>query len=195
MERLRQPRSSAVPVYVVALVLASLGLIGVVLMLLAMRDVGVVPYTFLVIAIALSVVSIVGLVAVVLTTNTRRPWGIDPNDPTQMARSAEVLAQRTAALNDVPVDEQLAPSRKVRVDWQKPGRRQTDLPLDLVQSFLDKFEAQATSEGSGIGMEVEVPDWAQRELDTPEARAALRGTPFVNSVPSSLEPFDPDSIK
>ncbi len=73
------PRSSARPIYVTAGVLGLLGLAGVIVMLIAMADVPRQSYYLLIAALGLLVVAFAGALAVLLTTNTRRPWGIDPN--------------------------------------------------------------------------------------------------------------------
>lgn len=73
------PRSSARPIYLVAAVLGLLGLVGIIMMLVAMADVPRQSYYLLIAAFGLLVVALSGALAVLLATNTRRPWGIDPN--------------------------------------------------------------------------------------------------------------------
>src|SRR5215207_2415497 len=73
------PRSSARPIYITASVLGLLGLAGVIVMLIAMADVPKQSYYLLIAAFGLLVVALAGALAVLLSTNTRRPWGIDPN--------------------------------------------------------------------------------------------------------------------
>jgi hypothetical protein len=73
------PRSSARPIYLTASVLGLLGLAGVIVMLIAMADVPKQSYYLLIGAFGLLTVALVGALAVLLATNTRRPWGIDPN--------------------------------------------------------------------------------------------------------------------
>jgi hypothetical protein len=80
--RTAYPRSSARPIYLTASVLGLLGLAGVIVMLIAMADVPRQSYYLLITAFGLLIVALAGALAVLLTTNTRRPWGIDPNlDP------------------------------------------------------------------------------------------------------------------
>jgi hypothetical protein len=77
--RTAYPRSSARPIYLTASVLGLLGLAGVIVMLIAMADVPRQSYYLLITAFGLLIVALAGALAVLLTTNTRRPWGIDPN--------------------------------------------------------------------------------------------------------------------
>jgi hypothetical protein len=77
--RIVYPRSSARPIYVTASVLGLLGLAGVIVMLIAMADVPKQSYYLLIAAFGLLTVALAGALAVLLATNTRRPWGIDPN--------------------------------------------------------------------------------------------------------------------
>jgi hypothetical protein len=78
-KRIAYPRSSAQPIYLTASVLGLLGLAGVIVMLIAMADVPKQSYYLLIAAFGLLVVALAGALAVLLATNTRRPWGIDPN--------------------------------------------------------------------------------------------------------------------
>jgi hypothetical protein len=73
------PRSSARPIYVMAGILGLLGLAGVIVMLVAMADVPRQSYYLLIAAFGLLIVALAGALAMLLATNTRRPWGIDPN--------------------------------------------------------------------------------------------------------------------
>jgi hypothetical protein len=77
--RTAYPRSSARPIYLTASVLGLLGLAGVIVMLIAMADVPRQSYYLLIAAFGLLTVALAGALAVLLATNTRRPWGIDPN--------------------------------------------------------------------------------------------------------------------
>src|SRR5215217_7281273 len=73
------PRSSARPIYLTASILGLLGLVGVIVMLIAMADVPRQSYYLLIAAFGLLAVALAGALALLLATNTRRPWGIDPN--------------------------------------------------------------------------------------------------------------------
>ena len=78
-KRTMYPQSSARPIYLTASVLGLLGLAGVIVMLIAMADVPRQSYYLLITAFGLLTVALAGALAVLLATNTRRPWGIDPN--------------------------------------------------------------------------------------------------------------------
>jgi hypothetical protein len=73
------PRSSARPIYLTVALLGLLGLAGGIVMLIAMADVPKPAYYLLIAAFGLLLVALMGALAVLLATNTRRPWGIDPN--------------------------------------------------------------------------------------------------------------------
>lgn len=77
--RMMYPQSSARPIYLTASVLGLLGLAGVIVMLIAMADVPRQSYYLFIMAFGLLIVALAGALAVLLATNTRRPWGIDPN--------------------------------------------------------------------------------------------------------------------
>jgi len=104
------PRSSARPIYLTASVLGLLGLAGVIVMLVAMADVPTQSYYLLIAAFGLLTVALTGALAVLLATNTRRPWGIDPNlgphfsvqqeAPDPYASSTEELLRHAVQLPD-----------------------------------------------------------------------------------------------
>jgi hypothetical protein len=163
-----KPRSSATSIYAAAAGLLLLALVGVVVTLLAMADVPRSSSFLLIGATAASMISSMALAALLVITNTRRPFGIDPN------LTPDILDRRVQGLDDVPEDEQLVPQR-VRVDWNQPGKRRTDLPLSVIHQVLDGIERQATEAGSGIDMDIELPAWVQDKLRSDEAQAELHG--------------------
>lgn len=77
--KIRYPQSSARPIYITVGLLGLLGLIGGLIMLVAMADVPKPAYYLLILAFGMMLVALAGSLAVLLATNTRRPWGIDPN--------------------------------------------------------------------------------------------------------------------
>jgi hypothetical protein len=84
--KIRYPQSSARPIYVTVGLLGVLGLAGGIVMLVAMADVPKPAYYLLILAFGLLIVALTGSLAVLLATNTRRPWGIDPNIGPQFSR-------------------------------------------------------------------------------------------------------------
>lgn len=78
-DRMVYTRSSARPIYIMASIWGLLGLAGIIVMLIAMADVPRQSYYLLIAAFGLLMVALAGALAMLLATNTRRPWGIDPN--------------------------------------------------------------------------------------------------------------------
>src|SRR5215217_9558314 len=115
------PRSSARPIYLTASLLALLGLAGVIVMLIAMADVPKHSYYLLISAFGLLIVALGGSLAVLLATNTRRPWGIDPNlgprYPLQKREATDPYAAST---------EELVRHAIQLPDGNGYGRRQSD---------------------------------------------------------------------
>ena len=120
-KRTMYPRSSARPIYLTASVLGLLGLAGVIVMLIAMADVPRQSYYLLISAFGLLTVALTGALAVLLATNTRRPWGIDPN-----------IGPRYSMLRTEAVDpygtstEELLRHAVQLPDGNAYGRRQSD---------------------------------------------------------------------
>ena len=119
--RIVYPPSSARPIYVTASVLGLLGLAGVIVMLIAMADVPRQSYYLLIAAFGLLVVALAGALAVLLATNTRRPWGIDPNLGPQITMPGKGEADPYAA----PTKELLRHAVQLP-DGNGYGRRQSD---------------------------------------------------------------------
>jgi hypothetical protein len=132
--KIRYPRSSARPIYLTVTALGLLGLAGVIVMLIAMADVPKESYFLLIIAFGLLIVALVGALAVLLATNTRRPWGIDPNFTPPPAASR---ADRDDAYGETTED--LLRHAVQLPDGKGYGRRQTDDPT-VVRRLAPKRE-------------------------------------------------------
>ncbi len=128
------PRSSARPIYLTVAALGLLGLAGVIVMLIAMAEVPKESYYLLIIAFGLLVVALVGALAVLLATNTRRPWGIDPN---LGSRPAARLTEETDAYG--ATTEDLLRHAVQLPDGRGYGRRQSDDPT-VVRRLAPKRE-------------------------------------------------------
>src|SRR5215212_10669347 len=101
-KRTAYPRSSARPIYLTASVLGLLGLAGVIVMLIAMADVPRQSYYLLIAAFGLLIIALTGALAVLLATNTRRPWGVDPNFGLQtVSFSAEEVDSFSSATEEL----------------------------------------------------------------------------------------------
>jgi hypothetical protein len=120
---IQYPRSSARPIYIMAAVLGLLGLVGLIMMLVAMADVPRQSYYLLIAAFGLLIIALAGALAVLLATNTRRPWGIDPNFGLQtVSFNAEEVDSFSSAT------EELLRHAVQLPDGNGYGRRQSDDP-------------------------------------------------------------------
>lgn len=150
------PRSSARPIYLVAAVLGLLGLIGIIMMLVAMADVPRQSYYLLIGAFGLLVVALTGALAVLLTTNTRRPWGIDPNyGPPPTPSLSEPIDPYGVTTEELMHAVQLP-------DGKGYGRRQSD-DRTVVKRLAAKSEAD---ERPGLPAPSR-PNWADEMLPLP----------------------------
>jgi hypothetical protein len=152
--RTAYPRSSARPIYLTASVLGLLGLAGVIVMLIAMADVPRQSYYLLISAFGLLIVALAGALAVLLTTNTRRPWGIDPNlgPHYSMLRVEEVDPYRTST-------EELLRHAVQLPDGNGYGRRQSDDP-----TVVRRLASAVEHDDRPLPPKLERPAWATEML-------------------------------
>ena len=180
MSKTRYPRSSARPIYFTVALLGVLGLAGVIVMLIAMADVPRQSYYLLISAFGLLIIALTAALAVLLATNTRRPWGIDPNlGPPPVALLAEE-PEHVGAHSD---DEQARHAVQLP-DGNGYGRRKRDDP-EVVRRLITKLE-QEDEELPLLGGR---PDWATEVLP-PQYRQEVAAelaeepdTPAITEVP------------
>jgi hypothetical protein len=168
------PRSSARPIYLTASVLGLLGLTGVIVMLIAMADVPRQSYYLLIAAFGLLIVALAGALAVLLATNTRRPWGIDPNlgSPYSMHRTEEVDPYATST-------EELLRHAVQLPDGNGYGRRQSD---DV--TVVRRLASAVAHDDQPLPPKLERPGWAS-EILPPAYREDLpkEPAPLFTEIP------------
>jgi len=171
--RTAYPRSSARPIYLTASVLGLLGLAGVIVMLIAMADVPRQSYYLLITAFGLLIVALAGALAVLLATNTRRPWGVDPNLGLHslMLRKEEVDPYGTST-------EELLRQAIQLPDGKGYGRRQSDDPTVV------RRVAVVEREDLPLPPKFERPAWVTEVLPP-----AFREEPRENPPEESAPPF------
>ncbi len=152
--RTAYPQSSARPIYLTASVLGLLGLAGVIVMLIAMADVPRQSYYLLITAFGLLIVALAGALAMLLTTNTRRPWGIDPNlgSHYSMLRVEEVDPYGTST-------EELFRHAVQLPDGNGYGRRQSDDP-----TVVRRVASAVERDDRPLPPKLERPAWASEML-------------------------------
>ena len=188
--RMMHPRSSARPIYFTVSVLGLIGLAGVIVMLIAMADVPRQSYYLLITAFGLLTVALASALAVLLATNTRRPWGVDPN-----------LGPRPAMLRleeDDPYGastEELLRHAVQLPDGNGYGRRQSDDPTVV------RRVAVADHDELPPPPRLERPAWATEMLppafrdEPPEELPAKSAPPFTEIPLDQLDlvPAAPDA--
>lgn len=154
--RTTYPRSSARPIYLTASVLGLLGLAGVIVMLIAMADVPKQSYYLLISAFGLLTVALAGALAVLLATNTRRPWGIDPNlgphSPIHRVEEADPYGTST---------EELLRHAVQLPDGNGYGRRQTDDSTVVQRLAIAERPLPLTPERPAWASEMLPPEYRQ----------------------------------
>jgi hypothetical protein len=175
------PRSSARPIYLTTGVLGMLGLAGVIVMLIAMADVPRQSYYLLIAAFGLLIVALAGALAVLLATNTRRPWGIDPNfgphSPAYRREADEAIqsARSAASRHAVQLPDGLG-----------YGRRQSD-DTTVVRRLASATECDERPQPPKF----ERPAWAS-EMLPPSFREEPRAgpPPELEAAPLTEIPLD-----
>lgn len=167
------PRSSAQPIYLTAGVLGLLGLAGVIVMLVAMADVPRQSYYLLIGALGLLIVAFAGALAVLLATNTRRPWGIDPNIGPYSAIQQVRAGEPFAALGEEPVRHAIQ-----LPDGLGYGRRQSD-----DRSLVRRLGAASEPAERPQPPKLERPAWAAEMLPP-----AYRDEPREERLPEDEPP-------
>jgi len=178
--RTAYPRSSARPIYLTASVLGLLGLAGVIVMLIAMADVPRQSYYLLITAFGLLIVALAGALAVLLTTNTRRPWGIDPNlgPRYSMLRREEVDPYGTST-------EELLRHAVQLPDGNGYGRRQSDDPT-VVRRLVSAVER----EDRPLPPKLERPAWATQIVPPAYREEPREDLPEEPAPPFTEIPLD-----
>jgi hypothetical protein len=148
------PRSSARPIYLTASVLGLLGLTGVVVMLVAMADVPKQSYYLLIAAFGLLIVALGGALAMLLATNTRRPWGIDPN----LGPHYPIQSREEVDPYGTSTDELLRHAIQLP-DGNGYGRRQSD-----DKTVVRRLASTAEKEDRPLPPVPERPAWATELL-------------------------------
>jgi hypothetical protein len=173
------PRSSARPIYLTASVLGLLGLAGVIVMLIAMADVPRQSYFLLISAFGLLMVALAGALAVLLATNTRRPWGIDPN----LGPHSLMLSKEEADPYGTSTEELLRHAVQLP-DGNGYGRRQTD-DTTVVQRLA--------SADRPLPLRPERPAWANGMLPPEYREEPPAAVPEEPAAPFAVpeEPAEP----
>jgi hypothetical protein len=178
--RTAYPRSSARPIYLTASVLGLLGLAGVIVMLIAMADVPKQSYYLLIAAFGLLIVALAGALAVLLATNTRRPWGIDPNlgPYYSMLQKEEVDPYGTST-------EELLRHAVQLPDGNGYGRRQSDDPT-VVRRVISAVER----DDRPLPPKHERPSWATEMLPPTYREELPKELPEEPAPPFTEIPLD-----
>jgi hypothetical protein len=178
--RAAYPRSSARPISLTASVLGLLGLAGVIVMLIAMADVPRQSYYLLITSFGLLIVALAGALAVLLTTNTRRPWGIDPN----FGPHSSVHRMEEADPYGTSTEELLRQAVQLP-DGNGYGRRQSD-----DTTVVRRLASAGERDNWPLPPKLERPVWAT-EILPPTYREEPREDPPEEPAPPFTEiPLD-----
>lgn len=175
------PRSSARPIYLMASVLGLLGLAGVIVMLIAMADVPRQSYYLLITAFGLLLVALAGALAVLLTTNTRRPWGIDPN----LGPHYSTLRMEEVDPYEASTEELLRHAVQLP-DGNGYGRRQSDDP-----TVVRRLASAVERDDRPLRPRLERPAWATEMVPPAYREEPRENLPEEPALPPFTEiPLD-----
>jgi hypothetical protein len=178
--RTAYPRSSARPIYLTASVLGLLGLAGVIVMLIAMADVPRQSYYLLIAAFGLLIVALAGALAVLLATNTRRPWGIDPN----LGPHSSMLGREAVDPYGASTEELLRHAVQLP-DGNGYGRRQSD-DMTVVRRLASAVER----DDRPLPPKLDRPAWAAEMLPSAYREELRKQLPEEPAPPFTEIPLD-----
>jgi hypothetical protein len=150
-------------------------------MLIAMADVPRQSYYLLIAAFGLLIVALAGAQAVLLTTNTRRPWGIDPN----IGRHYSMLGSEEIDPFGTSTEELLRHAVQLP-DGNGYGRRRSDDP-----TVVRRIASNVERDDWPLPPRLERPAWAAEMLPPDYREEPRKDAPEEPAPPPFTEiPLD-----